>query len=37
MPIKGIILVFLVAFAIAFYCRKDLFEVLSQWFDEEDE
>lgn len=37
MPFKGIILVFLVAFAAAFYCREELFEFLSRWSDDENE
>ena len=37
MPFKGIIAVGLIAFAIAVVCREDLGEILSRWFDEENE
>jgi hypothetical protein len=37
MPIKGIIAVFMIAVAVVAICWEDFPEVLSQWFEEENE
>ncbi len=37
MPFKGIIVVVLTALVVALYCREDLEEVLSRWFEDEEE